>query len=183
MPALHFAQAFHRSRAQRARGFEQALVGNDFQGRQRGGAADRALFMGVVAERAIASDVEIAAGDQRGERKDAAAEPLAQHDHIGNDVVMLEGEHAARAAEADGHFVENQQGTVAVAGVADDAVILRRRNLHVGRANRLDDHCADILFLAENVVEVFGAAQVAGVAAAKPALARIAGRRMLGARQ
>ena len=158
-------------------------MGNDLQRRQRGGTADRALFMGVMTERAIGSNVEIAARDQCSERKDAAAEPLAQHDHVGNDVVMLEGEHAAGAAEADRHFVENQQGAVAVAGVADDAVILGRRDLHIGRANRLDDHRAYVLLLAQDVVEIFGAAQVADAAAAKTALARIAGRRMLGARQ
>src|SRR2546430_533844 len=72
---------------------------------------------------------------------------------------------------------------MAVAGVVDDAVILRRRDLHVGRANRLDDYRADIPLLAEDVVDIFGAAQVAGAAAAKAALARIARRRMLGARQ
>src|SRR5437588_633081 len=80
-------------------------------------------------------------------------------------------------------FVENQQGAVAVASVADDAVILRRRDLHVGRAYGLDDDRADILFLAEDIVEVFGAAQVAGVAAAKPTLAGIAGLRVLVTRQ
>ena len=45
----------------------------------------------------------------------------------------------------------------------------------------LDDHGADVLFLAEHVVEILGALGVAYAAAAEAARARIAGRRVLGA--
>ena len=96
---------------------------------------------------------------------------------------MLEREHAARAAEADRHFVEDQQRAMAVARVAHDPIVGGRRDLHVGAAHRFDDDGADVLFLCQHVVEVLGALCGAGAAAAEAHAPRIAWRRMLGARQ
>ena len=160
---------------------EQLFLFDHLERGERGGAADRALFVRVVAERAIAGDVEVAPGDQRGHRKDRAAQALAEDDHVGNDAVVLEREHRAGAAEADRNLVEDQQRAVAVAGVADDPVIVGRRDLDVGAADRLDDHRADILFLAEHVIEILGAAQVARSRAPEAAAAGIARRHVLGA--
>ena len=96
---------------------------------------------------------------------------------------MLEGEHASGPPKADRYFVQDQQRAVAVTGGAHYAVIIGWRNLHVGAADGLDDDGPDVLFLAEHVVEILGAPQIAGRAAAKAATARIAGRRMLGSGQ
>ena len=155
-----------------ARALEQLLVLDHLEGRQRRGAADRALLVRVVAERAIGGDVEVAPRDQRGHRKHGATQTLAEDDHVRNDAVVLEREHPAGAPEADRHFVQDQERAVAVAGIAHDAVILGRRNLHVGAADRLDDHGADVLFLAEHVIEILGAPGVAHAAAAEAARAR-----------
>ena len=146
-----------RASAQVARTLEQPLVLDHLERRERGRAADRALLVRVVAERPVGGDVEVAARDQRRHREHGAPEPFAEDDHVGNDPVVLEREHPAGAAEADRHLVEDQQRAVTVARVADDPVVLGRRNLHVGAADRLDDHGADVLFLAEHVVDVLGA--------------------------
>ena len=169
MAALQLAHPLERARAQRARALEQALVLDHLERRERRGAADRALLVRVVAERAVGGDVEVAARDQRRHREHRAAQALAEHDHVRHDAVVLEREHPAGAAEADRHLVQDQQRAVAVAGVADDAVVLGRRNLDVGAADGLDDHRADVLLLAEHVVEVLGALRVAGAAAAEAA--------------
>ncbi len=183
MAPLQLAHPLERAGAERPRAFEQALVRDHFEGRQRGGATDRALFVRVVAERAVGGDVEVAARDERGHREHGAAQPFAEHDHVRHDAVVLEREHAARAPETDRNFVEYQQRAVAIAGIADDAVVLRRRNLDVRAADGLDDHGADVFLLGQHVVEVFGAFRVAGAAAAEAARARIARRRVLGAGQ
>ena len=96
---------------------------------------------------------------------------------------MLEGEHATGATEADRHFVENEQCAVTIAGIAHDSVVLRRWNLYIGRAHGFDHYRADVLFLRQNVVDIFRTAQVAGLSAAESAIARIAGRDVLGSRQ
>ena len=142
------AHALERARAELARALEQSLVLDHLERGERRGAADRALFVRVMAERAVGGDVEVAARDQRGHGEHRATQALTEHDHVRHDAVVLEREHAARAPEADRDFVEDQERAVAVAGVADDAVVLGRRNLHVGAADGFDDHRADVLFLA-----------------------------------
>ncbi len=108
MAVLEIAHSQQRTRAQLARALEQVFVLDRLEGRQRRGAADRALLVRVVAERAIGGDIEVAPRDQRGHRKDGATQTLAEDDHVGDDVVVLEREHAARAPETDRHFVQDQ---------------------------------------------------------------------------
>ena len=182
MTALQVVHSPERPGAQRPRALEQVLALDHFERRQRRGAADGALLVRVMAERAVRGDVEIAARDQRGHREHGASQTLAQHDHVRDDAVMLEREHPAGPAQADRHLVENQQRAVTIAGVADDAVVLGGRDLDVGAADRFDDHGADVLFLAEHVVEVFRALRVAGAAATEAAGGRVARRRVLGPR-
>ena len=129
MARLQRAQLRERGRAQRARALAQSLALDHLERRQRRGAADRALLVRVVAERAVGGDVEVAPRDQRRHREHGAAESLAQHHHVGNDAVVLEGEHPPGAAEADRDLVEDQERAVAVARVANDPVVLGRRNL------------------------------------------------------
>ena len=86
-------------------------------------------------------------GRERGrERQVAACEPLGEAEQVGRDALVLAREHPARAAEAGGHLVEDQEHAVAVAELADRAQVARRVNEHPGRAldERLHDHGRDL---------------------------------------
>ena len=54
---------------------------------------------------------------QGGQGEDAAAQPLADHQHVRDDVEILAGEHAAGPAQGVGDLVEDEQRPVAVAGL------------------------------------------------------------------
>ena len=163
-----------------ARALEQPLALDHLERRERRGAADRALLVRVVAERAVGGDVEVAPRDERGHREHARRPVPCRARPCPERCRSARTRTSGRCGRGDRHLVEDQQRAVAVAGVADDPVVVGRRNLHVGAAHGLDDHRGDVLFLAEHVVEVLGAVRVARAAAAEAA--RAAGRRAARAR-
>ena len=63
--------------------------------------------MGVMTVSIILCDIEFRFADKAGDRQDAAAQTLADHQDIGYDTVMLAREHFAGLAEAGGYFIED----------------------------------------------------------------------------
>ena len=86
-------------------------------------------------------------GGQRGrQRQVAAGDPLREAHQVGRDPLVLAGEHAPGAPEADRHLVADEQRAVAVAQLADRAQVALGVHDHPGRAldQRLHDHGRDL---------------------------------------
>ena len=85
--------------------------------------------------------------ERRGERQVAAGDALGDAHQVGRDVLLLAGEHRARAAEADRDLVADQQHAELVAQLAHRPQVALRVHEHPGRAldERLDDHRGDPL--------------------------------------
>ena len=75
---------------------------------ERVAVVQRAAFVIRAEERVV----DCVVGHRRGHRQVAAGESFAQAQKIGHDVLLLAGEHRARAAQADGDFVGNQEHVV-----------------------------------------------------------------------
>ena len=85
----------------------------------------------------------VRARDERAERQ-AAAEGLGEHQHVGTDVPVLAGEPVAGAAEAGHHLVEDEQRADRVAARAQGGQEVVRRHAHAALAlDRLDDDRGD----------------------------------------
>ena len=65
----------------------------------------------------------------------AAGDALAEAEQVGDDVFVVAGKHTARAAEAGGDLVGDQQHVELVAQLADAGEIARRVDDHPGRAH------------------------------------------------
>ena len=100
---------------------------------------------------------DLAAGDHRAERHVARVDPLRDGDDVRDDVPVLAGEPAARAAEAGHHLVEDQQDPVAVADLADRLqVAVGRQDDPVRPGDRLEDDRRDRVraLVLEDLLEV-----------------------------
>src|SRR5256886_8999839 len=125
-----------------------------------------------MAERFVGSDVQFFACDESGERKNTAAQSFAQHKHVGNDVVVFASEHPSGAAKPGRNFIEDKQRAVFVAGGADAFPVVERRNER--RApNGLADDSRHITFFFEDIFNVVGTGEIAGIAAANRAVAMV----------
>ena len=79
--------------------------------------------------------------DEGRDRQHAAAERLAEDEPVGPDVLVLEGEPRAGAAESRLHLVEDQQHVVRVAQAAQAREKAGGRHDDAGLAlDRLDQH-------------------------------------------
>ena len=95
---------------------------NTSQRGQRGRAGERVARVGVAVEEGaellvLAEEalVDALGGERRRQRQVAAGDALGQAHEVGRDVLVLAREHPARAAEAGGHLVADQQHAVPVA--------------------------------------------------------------------
>ena len=170
--------------AELGRPLRQPLLADDLDRRQRRAGGDRVLLMGVMADRVAAGDVEIAAGDHRGDRQDAAAQRLAEHDHVRLHPVMLMGEEAPGLAEPGRDLVEDQERTVPVAGFAHALPEAGRRRIG-RRPHRLGDDSRDVPLFRQHIGDHLGAGAggVFEIVVAIGAVAVAPGRDMLGAGQ
>ena len=100
---------------QRLGAADQAFPLDDGDDGERGGAAERALLVRVVADRRVPGDVEVAPRDERGEGHDPSAEALAEDHHVRDAADLLESEEAAATAKRRGDLVEDEERAVAVA--------------------------------------------------------------------
>ena len=67
--------------------------------------------------------------------------PLAMHDHVGTDAVVLDREHLPGSAEAGLHLVGDEQDAVLVADLGEAAEERHRRGEVAALAEHgLDDH-------------------------------------------
>ena len=180
---VHAPQPLQPICAQLARPLQQALVPDHVQRRQRRRAADRALLVRVVPERAVGRDIQILARDQRRHREHAAAQPLAQHQHVRHAAQLLAREHRAGASQAARDLVEDQQRAVPVAARAHARPEIRRRRLQGCPAHRLRDHRADVALHLQHVVDVVRQPLMRAPVAAEEARRQRRRRHMLGARQ
>ena len=179
---FHFAQLRQRVVAKPGGMFHQLFVADHVQRRQAGGAADGILLVRVVAERGMRGHIERFTRQQGRDRKYATAQPLAQHQHVRHDVVMLAREHAPGATEADGNLVEDQQRAVLVAGGPDAFPIIRRRDERRA-AHRLADDGGHVALLFQDIVNVVGTGEVAGGATFEGTAQRLGRRDMFATRQ
>jgi hypothetical protein len=85
---------------------------------------------------------------------------------------MFAGEHSSGAPEAVRDFVEDKECTMAIASGANAFPVIGRWNKRSG-ANRFSDYGGDVTFLREDVFNIIGAIQVAGVTAFERAMLRI----------
>ena len=84
--------------------------------------------------------VDFVGRERGGHRQIAAGQPLAKTEQIGHHVFVLAGEHRARAAEADGHLVGDQEHVVAARQFSQTPQVAGRMHDHAGRSlhERLD---------------------------------------------
>src|SRR3989442_15996485 len=95
------------------------------QGGQSGGTGQRALLVSVVSQGSLGGDVESVPRDHCRQRKDPAAESLAQDEDVRDDSVVLASKHGACSAERAGDLIEDEQRSVQIAGAADGLPELR----------------------------------------------------------
>ena len=106
----------------------------------------KGLALGVAAQKGLPDLV----GRQRGgQRQVAAGQALGQAQQVGRHSFLFAGEHRAGAAEADRHFVGNQQHVVPPGQLAHAAQIAARVHEHAGRRlhQRLDHDGRDPLVM------------------------------------
>ena len=126
--------------ASRVHVVEEAGLGEDVDGGQRGGAADRVAAVGAaVAALRPAPHQGFGRADRRD--REARAEALRHHDHVGPHAVVLDREHLAGAAEAGLHLVGDEQDAVLAADLFE-AAEERHRCREVAAFTELgfDDH-------------------------------------------
>ena len=88
--------------------------------------------------------------------------PFAVTRMSGLHVPVIDGEPFAGAAPAGHHFIGDQQHAVAVADFAQAREVLGRRNEHaIGADNRLDNDGGHVALVANHVLDVVGAGDVA----------------------
>lgn len=76
----------------------------------------------------------------------AAAERFGKAEDIRLHVLMLAGEHFARAPHTGLHFIEDHQGAKLITQLTHGGEITRRRQNDATFAlNRLEDHCGNIV--------------------------------------
>ena len=89
--------------------------------------------------------------------------PLAVTRMSGLTIPMVDGEPLAGAAPAGHHFVGDHQHAVAVADFAQAREVLGRRNEDaIGADDGLEDDGGDVALVADHVLDVVGAGDVAG---------------------
>ena len=98
---------------------EHPLVAEDVERREAHRRRERIAAVGVaVEERALfgvraEERVPDASGRERGRHREVARrEPLREAEEVGHDRLLFAGEHRARAAEADGDLVEDEEHVV-----------------------------------------------------------------------
>ncbi len=182
MSRHHVPQPAKGVLAQGAGVFKQTLALDHSDRRQPRRAGDGIFLVRVMAQGLAGHNVQIRAGDQRGQRKNPAAQRLADHQHVGDDSVMLAGEHLAGAAEAVRNLVEDQQRAVFVACGAHLLPIVQRRNERRA-AHGLADDGGDIALLRQHILDVIGAKEVARRAAFERAMPIVRRRHVLAAGQ
>jgi hypothetical protein len=61
--------------------------------------------MCVVPQGLVAGDIQVPADNQGSHRPNGSAQAFAEHHHIGNDTVVLEGEHVPGAPDTDWNLI------------------------------------------------------------------------------
>ncbi len=183
MPIGEGAQAFDEIGAEFTGPGGEVLLLDDLERGEGGGAGDGVFFVSVVSEGAVGEGViEVLAGEESSEGEDRASESLANHEHVGDDVVVFAGEHTARAPQADRDFVEDQEGAVPVAGGPNPLPVVEGWDER-SATHRLRDHGGDVAFAFEHVVDVVRAGEGARFATPERAMAGVWGRDVFTARQ
>ena len=125
---------------------DHALLPERLDRRDARGAGERVARVGEpTGEEAVLDRlVDVVAHGHRAERDVAGVDPLRGRDDVRDDVPVVAGEPAARAAPARHHLVEDQQDPVAVADLADRLqVAVRRDDDPVRPGDRLEDDRGD----------------------------------------
>ena len=101
-------------------------------------------------------------GGAKAERDVGRGDAFRGNQNVGLQVPVVDGEPAAGAAPSGHHFVGNHEHAVAVADFAQTRKIFRRRNEYaVGADDRLEDDGRHVTLVADHVLDVVGAGDVA----------------------
>ncbi len=111
--------------AQRARALDQTFLFDHLKGGQTGGAGHRILLVRVMSQSGVRGNVQRAPAQHGRQRKNAAAQTFAEHQHVRSHAVVLAGEHASGAAQPHGDFIQNKKRAVLVARGANPFPIIR----------------------------------------------------------
>ncbi len=145
------ASASRSTRALRLDCTDDGAVREQAERRERRRAAERVAGVGVavkeVAVLVVAPEkrvVDLVGGERGGDRQVPAGQPLGEAQKIRRHPFALAREQRARAAEAGGHLVENQQRAVLAARRGRAREKSLRQHEHAGRRlhARLEDHGA-----------------------------------------
>ena len=122
-------------------------------------------LVGVAVREVVVLEVvgDLGCGGAEAERNIGRGDALGGDEDVGLHVPVIDGEPLAGAAPAGHHFVGDQQHAVAIADFAQAREVLGRRNEDaVGADDRLDDDGGHIALVADHVLDVVGAGDVAG---------------------
>ncbi len=121
-------------------------------------------LVGVPVREVVVLEVvgDFGGGGAEAERDVGRGDALGGDEDVGLYVPVIDGEPLAGAAPAGHHFVGDHEHAVAVADFAQARQIFGRRNQHsVGSDHRLDDDRGHVALVADHVLDVVGAGDVA----------------------
>ena len=136
-----------------------------FDGGDGGAERDGVRLVGVAVREVVILEVvgDLLGGGAEAERHIGRGDALGGDEDVGLDAPVIDGEPLAGAAPAGHDFVGDHQHAVAVADFAQAREVLGRRNQHaVGADDGLDDDGGDVALVADHVLDVVGAGDVAG---------------------
>ena len=133
---------------------------------RRDGRAERdgMRFVGVAVREVVILEVvgDLLRGGAEAERHIGRGDALGGDQDVGLDAPVIDGKPLAGAAPPGHHFIGDHQHAVAVADFAQARKVFRRRNENaVGSDDRLKNDRRDIAFVADHVLDVVGAGDVA----------------------
>ena len=136
-----------------------------FDGGDGGAERERVRLIGVAMREVVVLEVvgDFGGGGAEAERNVGRGDALGGDEDVGLDVPVVDGEPLAGAAPAGHHFVGDHEHAVTVADFAQAREVFGRRNEDaVGADDGLDDDGGDVAFVADHVLDVVGAGDVAG---------------------
>ncbi len=122
-------------------------------------------LVGVAVGEVVLLEVvgDLCCGGAKAERHVGRGDSLGGDEDVGLHVPVVDGKPLAGAAPAGHHFVGDEEHAVAVADLAQAREVFGRRNEDaVGADNRLDDDGGHVALVADHVLDVVGAGDVAG---------------------
>jgi hypothetical protein len=162
--------------------FGETLVFNYLDGSQGSSTGNRTLFVREMSDSSASCDVQVLTREDCSEWKNAAAETFANYEDVWHHSVLLAGEHAARASETIGNFVQNQQCAMPITGGSDPLPIIRRRH-DTRAAHRFAQNGGNFPLLLQHILHVISACETATITTTEWAAYGIGRRNMFCARK